>query len=116
MMTDADTTIAQLKQFVQSFVDERDWQRFHDPKNLSMSVAIEAAELMEHFQWLRSGQLSELGEDRVAMAAIEEELADVFCYVLSFASAMGIDLCAALESKMVKNRKKYPTEKFKGRF
>lgn len=105
-----------MKGVVQEFVDQREWQQFHDPKNLSMSIAIEAAELMEHFQWLRSGQSSELGEDRVAMAAIEEELADVFCYVLSFASAMGIDLCATLESKMVKNRKKYPVEKFKGRF
>lgn len=101
---------------VEEFVDQREWQQFHDPKNLSMSIAIEAAELMEHFQWLRSGQLSDLEEDRVAMAAIEEELADVFCYVLSFASAMGIDLCAALESKMVKNKEKYPVEKFKGRF
>ena len=115
-MKDQDTTVAAMKGVVQEFVDQREWQQFHDPKNLSMSIAIEAAELMEHFQWLRSGQLSELEGDPVAMAAIEEELADVFCYVLSFASAMGIDLCATLESKMVKNRQKYPVEKFKGRF
>lgn len=115
-MNDQDTTVAAMMDVVEEFVDQREWQQFHDPKNLSMSIAIEAAELMEHFQWLRSGQLSDLEEDRVAMAAIEEELADVFCYVLSFASAMGIDLCAALESKMVKNKEKYPVEKFKGRF
>ena len=115
-MNDKDTTVAAMKGMVEKFVDQRDWQQFHDPKNLSMSIAIEAAELMEHFQWLRSDQLRELGEDRVAIAAVEEELADVFCYVLAFASAMGIDLCAALESKMVKNKQKYPVEKFKGRF
>ena len=115
-MNDQNTTVAAMKDVVQEFVDQREWQQFHDPKNLSMSIAIEAAELMEHFQWLRSGQLSELEGDRVAMAAIEEELADIFCYVLAFAGAMGIDLCAALESKMVKNRQKYPVEKFKGRF
>ena len=115
-MKDQDTTVAAMKNMVQEFVDQREWEQFHDPKNLSMSIAIEAAELLEHFQWLRSDQLAEVGEDRVAMAGIEEELADVFCYVLSFASAMGIDLCAALESKMAKNRQKYPVEKFKGRF
>ena len=87
-----------MMEFVQDFVDERDWQKFHDPKNLSMSIAIEAAELMEHFQWLRSDQLQDLKDDPEAMAHIEEELADVFCYVLAFAGAMGIDLCAALVS------------------
>ncbi len=105
-----------MKEFVQDFVHERDWQKFHDPKNLSMSIAIEAAELMEHFQWLRIDQLRDLEGDSEVMAHVEEELADVFCYVLAFAEAMGIDLCASLDSKMVKNRKKYPVERFKGKF
>ena len=115
-MNDQDTTLAAMTQMVQSFVDERDWRQFHDAKNLSMSIAIEAAELMEHVQWLRSEQLDALRKDPAVMAEIEEELADVFCYVLAFAASMGIDLCAALESKMVKNREKYPAEQFKGRF
>lgn len=115
-MNDQDTTVVAMAEVVQSFVDERDWQQFHDPKNLSMSIAIEAAELMEHFQWLRSEQLDALRKDPAVMAEIKEELADVFCYVLAFAASMGIDLCAALESKMVKNREKYPAEQFKGRF
>jgi len=115
-MNDHETTVSAMKEFVQEFVAERDWQQFHDPKNLSMSIAIEAAELMEHFQWLRSDQLQDLKGDSGAMAQVEEELADVFCYVLAFAGEMGIDLCASLDSKMVKNRKKYPVERFKGRF
>ena len=115
-MNDHETTVAAMKEFVQHFVAERDWEQFHDPKNLSMSIAIEAAELMEHFQWLRSDQLRDLKRDSEVMAQVQEELADVFCYVLAFAAEMGIDLCASLDSKMVKNRKKYPVERFKGRF
>ena len=115
-VTDATTTVAELKKLVDDFVAERDWERFHDPKNLAASIAIEAAELMEHFQWLRSDQLADLKGDSEAMAQVEEEMEDVFCYVLAFAGEMGIDLCASLDSKMVKNRKKYPAERFKGRF
>lgn len=115
-MNDQDTTVAAMTRMVQSFVNEREWQQLHDPKNLSMSIAIEAAELMEHFQWLRSEQLAALRKDSAVMSEIEEELADVFCYVIAFAASMEIDLCAALESKMVKNREKYPAEQFKGRF
>ncbi len=115
-MNDHETTVAAMKEFVQEFVDERDWQQFHDAKNLSMSIAIEAAELMEHFQWLRSDQLRDLKGNAEVMAQVEEELADVFCYVIAFAEEMGIDLCASLDSKMVKNRKKYPVEQFKGKF
>lgn len=114
-MNDHDTTLQALKALVQSFVDERQWRPFHDPKNLSMSIAIEAAELMEHFQWLRSDQLAAVRDDPAEMADIREEIADVLCYVLSFASVMGIDLGAALESKMHKNREKYPAERFRGR-
>ena len=115
-MSDTNTTIDELKQLVHNFVAERDWQQFHSPKNLSMALAIEAAELMEHFQWRRSDPLRDLKDDSEVMAQVEEELADVFCYVLAFAGEMGIDLCASLDSKMVKNREKYPVERFKGRF
>ena len=115
-MNDQETTVSAMKEFVQDFVVEREWQQFHDPKNLSMSIAIEAAELMEHFQWLRSDQLRGLKDDPEAMALVKEELADVFCYVIAFAGEMGIDLCASLDSKMVKNRQKYPVDRFKGKF
>lgn len=115
-MNDAQTTVAELIKLIDDFVAEREWERFHDPKNLSMSMAIEAAELMEHFQWLRSEELTSVLEHERKMAQIREELADIIAYVLSFASTMGIDLSSALEDKMKKNALKYPAEDFRGRF
>lgn len=115
-MSDHTQTVQQLKDLVQRFVDERDWQPYHDPKNLAMSIAIETAELMEHFQWWRTDELAALRENPKLMAEVREELADITCYVLSFASSMGIDLADALEAKLVKNVKKYPADKFRGRF
>lgn len=115
-MQDATTTVQELVKLMDDFVAERDWQPFHDPKNLSTSIAIEAAELMEHFQWLRSDQLPAVREDPEAMARIREEVADITAYVLSFASTMGIDISSALEEKMKKNAVKYPIERFRGRF
>lgn len=111
-MDDSTTTIQQLKDVVQRFSDERDWEQFHTPKNLSMSIAIEAAELMEHFQWTRPDEWS--GFDDAKKIEIQEELADVFCYCLAFANTMDIDLASAFENKMARNRKKYPAEEFKG--
>ncbi len=115
-MQDVTTTIGELTKLVDDFVAERDWQPFHDPKNLSTSIAIEAAELMEHFQWLRSDQLSTIRDDTEAIKQIREEIADIMAYVLSFASTMGIDISSALEDKMKKNAVKYPIERFRGRF
>ena len=115
-MQDTTTTVAELIKLVDDFVAERQWQPFHDPKNLSMSIAIEAGELMEHVQWLRSDELSALKSDEPKMAEIRAELADIFAYLLSFADTMGIDLSSALEDKMKKNAVKYPVEKYRGRF
>lgn len=115
-MYDSTTTVAELIKLVDDFVAERDWQPYHDAKNLSASIAIEAAELMEHFQWLRSDQLDSVREDPASMAAIREELADIAAYVLSFANKMGIDVSSALEEKMRKNSEKYPVDRFRGRF
>lgn len=115
-MTDQDTTIAELKLVMQDFVDARNWHQFHDAKNLSASIAIEAAELMEHFQWVRSEELHAIREDREQMAEIREEVADVLAYLLSFASAMEIDLAQALTAKMTKNNAKYPVDDYYGTF
>lgn len=115
-MHDSTTTVAELKKRMADFVAEREWQPFHDPKNLAMSLAIETAELMEHFQWLRSDELKSVRDDSAAMEAIREELADVTAYLLSFANSLGIDLAAAFEAKMEKNVRKYPAETFRGRF
>ena len=114
-MRDDVTTIAELKKLVEDFVVEREWEPFHDPKNLSASIAIEAAELMEHFQWLRSDELDSIQEDREKMGQIGEELADIMAYLVSCASALGVDLSSALADKMKKNAIKYPADKFRGK-
>lgn len=114
-MDDTQTTLADLKKLMEAFVAERDWQPFHDPKNLSASIAIEAAELMEHFQWLRTDQLDSVKRDPARMAEIRDELADILAYVLSFANQMNIDLATALREKMAKNARKYPAEVYRGR-
>lgn len=114
-MNDDQTTMAQLKQIVADFVAQRDWQQFHDPKNLSMAIAIEAAELMEHFQWLRSDQLDGATSDQ-ERTQIGDEMADIAAFLLSLANVLEIDLSAALERKMLKNADKYPAEEFRGRF
>jgi NTP pyrophosphatase (non-canonical NTP hydrolase) len=115
-MNDTTTTVASLKGLMADFVSERDWAPFHDPKNLSASIAIEAAELMEHFQWLRSDELQTVCDDANAMRAIREELADILAYLLSFATRMEIDLSTALEEKMKKNAAKYPVDRYRGKF
>ncbi len=115
-MSDQTTTVAELRQIMADFVAEREWEQFHDPKNLAASIAIETAELMEHFQWRRSEELDAIKKDAALMGQIREELADVTAYLLSFANCMGIDLSQALRDKMVKNAQKYPAEEFKGRF
>ncbi len=115
MNNDTQTTVAELRELMQAFVDERDWQQFHSPKNLSMSLAIEAGELMEHFQWLTVEESCKLPSDPAARNAIGEELADVLCYALSLANAMKLDIATAIRQKMVKNAQKYPAEKFRGK-
>ena len=115
-MLDSKTTLADIKSTVGEFVDQRDWQQFHSPKNLSMALAIEAAELMEHFQWLSIDQSRQLVQDPSRRQEIEEEMADVFCYLLALANQLEVDLSSAVVKKMVKNRAKYPAAEFRGRF
>ena len=115
-MSDTATTVAELRQLVQAFVDERDWRQFHAPKNLSMSLAIEAAELMEHFQWIDAAESRDLRGDPQKLSAVADELADVVCYALALANELGIDVSTAMRAKMVKNAVKYPAPEFRGRF
>jgi NTP pyrophosphatase (non-canonical NTP hydrolase) len=115
-MSDAETTIRELRQIVKRFVDERDWNQFHDPKNLSMAIATEAAELMEHFRWLTGPQALALRDSPDELKQVREELADILCFTLSFANALDIDLATALRDKMIKNAEKYPADRFRGRF
>ena len=116
MTTDSDTTIETLKNTVATFVAERDWQQFHAPKNLSMSLAIEAAELMEHFQWISVEESRELRKDPARLQQVGEELADVVCYALALANELQLDVSTALQLKMQKNALKYPVDEYRGRY
>jgi dCTP diphosphatase len=112
--SDSTTTITEIREIVRRFVDERDWRQFHAPKNLSMSLAIEAAELMEHFQWIDVAESRQADHQR--LAGIRDEMADVLCYLLALANELDIDLTTALRDKMVKNAQKYPAEASRGRY
>lgn len=115
-MPDSQTTVESLCRLIREFVDERDWQQFHSPKNLSMALAIEAAELMEHFQWIDVEASRRISEDPDKLSAVGEELADVFCYTFALADALGIDVADAVRAKMVKNAEKYPADEYRGRY
>ena len=108
--------MAELREIVRQFVEERDWQQFHSPKNLSMSLAIEAAELMEHFQWIDIAESRRIGDDPAKLAEVRDEIADVLCYLLALANELGVDLSTAIRDKMVKNAAKYPAELSRGRY
>jgi dCTP diphosphatase len=114
-LTDSTTTITELKTRVLGFVRERDWEQFHSPKNLSMALAAEAGELMEHFLWATPEKSKEIAADPVKRQKIADELADVVVYALEFANMTGLDVAASIEAKMAANAKKYPVEKAKGR-
>lgn len=115
-MADAATTLEDLKALVRRFVEERAWQPFHSPKNLAMGIAVEAAELMECFLWLDLPASYETANDPKKRAAIADEMADVFCYLLNLSNVLGIDLSEALQAKMVKNAVKYPAEEYRGKY
>lgn len=112
---DAETTVQSLRELVAEFVAERDWQQFHSPKNLAMSISIEAAELMEHFQWDTVNASREVKDDPEKRAAVAEELADVLSYCLALANTLNIEVSDAMKKKMAKNRLKYPVDRYRGR-
>ncbi len=112
-MEDNTTTIETIKMQLKKFVDERDWHQFHSPKNMSMGIAIEASELMEHFLWSDTQQSYEIVEKK--RQEIEHEIADVAVFLLMFCAENNIDLAAAIEKKMKINAEKYSVEKAKGK-
>lgn len=115
-MADSTTTVAALRDAVRRFADEREWGPFHSPKNLAMGLAVETAELMEHFLWVDSAASREVTRDPDKRQAVAEELADVACHLLNLCNALDVDLSEAVQAKMVKNAQKYPVEKYRGRF
>ncbi|MDA0657539.1 MAG: nucleotide pyrophosphohydrolase [Planctomycetota bacterium] len=107
-MSDNETTVQELRNLVDRFVAERSWQKHHAPKNLSMALAIEAAELMEHFQWLDVDASRDIVHDTETLQAVGEELADVVCYAIALANTLKLDLSTTIAKKMRKNELKYP--------
>jgi len=106
-MDDSQTTVRELRDMFKDFVRARHWERAHSPKNLAMCIAIEAAELMEIFQWCSLDEASRIASTP-EFEHVREELADVLIYCLSMANALDIDISAAIEDKLIKNAKKYP--------
>lgn len=105
---DEQTTVQELRQNVHEFVAARNWYQYHTPKHLAMSIAIEAAEIMEHFQWLTVAESQQLLADPHKRADVADEVADVLIYCLSFANATGIDLSQAIRTKLARNETRFP--------
>jgi len=112
MDTGPGSELAQLRDIVRQFIEERDWDQFHTPKNLASALSVEAAELLEHFQWLQHGRLEELGPDK--LVEVRHEMADVLVYLVRLADKLDVDLFAAVQEKMVLNRAKYPADLVRG--
>lgn len=105
-------SLADLSQQLQQFNADRDWQQFHAPKNLASALVVEAAELLEHFQWMTEAQSRELLPEK--RAAVGAEVADVLLYLIQLADALGIDPLAAAQAKLTLNARKYPVERARG--
>lgn len=113
---DDTTTLSDLKNLVEGFVDQRNWAQFHSPKNLSMALAVEASELMDLFKWHTEIESVEAMKQASTKDAAVEEMADVVIYCVAFANRNGIDIAQAVTRKVSSNRRKYPARKFRGRF
>ncbi|MDH5229709.1 MAG: nucleotide pyrophosphohydrolase [Gammaproteobacteria bacterium] len=105
-------SIEDLQHRLKLFAEERDWEQFHSPKNIVMALIVEAAELVEHFQWLKEEESEKLSGDKLQQ--VKYEMADILVYLLRLSERLDIDLLAAVEEKMVVNAKKYPVDKVKG--
>lgn len=111
----ADKTIEELTKLVQKFCEERDWDQFHNPKDLAIGISTEANELLDIFRFKSEEDMKDIMKDAGKKEHVTEELADVLFFVLRFAQMNGIDLCGAVMDKLEKNDRKYPVEKIKGK-
>lgn len=108
----ATSELMAMRDVLREFVRERDWSRFHSPKNLAAALSVEASELLEPFTWLATGDKTEL--DDAKLRAIRHEMADVLAYLIMLADSLDVDLHGALLEKMAINRVKYPVHKVRG--
>jgi NTP pyrophosphatase (non-canonical NTP hydrolase) len=112
---DDHTTLADLRRRVAEFNTARDWEQFHTPKDVSAAIAIEAAELMEHFLWLTDEQAQSAMNDEGKRAAVLDEIADVLLYVLVLANALDVDVSEAVLGKLERNEERFPAAEWRGR-
>ena len=115
-MPDGTVSLAVLKGIVGQFVHEREWERFHTPKNLTAAIAIESAELMEIFQWTDTQESQHQATAPDVRLRVEEELADVLIYCHALANQLDLDLSEAVSRKVELNARKYPTDRYRGRY
>jgi NTP pyrophosphatase (non-canonical NTP hydrolase) len=108
----ASDPLRELALVLRRFADERDWDQFHAPKNLAMALSVEAAELLEHFQWLGEEESKQLPADKLAQ--VGEEMADVLLYLVRLADKLDVDLVQAAKRKVQLNAQKYPVERARG--
>jgi len=108
----ATSELMAMRDVLREFVRERDWSRFHSPKNLAAALSVEASELLEPFTWLATGDKTEL--DDAKLRAVRHEMADVLAYLIMLADSLDVDLHGALFEKMAINRVKYPVHKVRG--
>ncbi|NLF97790.1 MAG: nucleotide pyrophosphohydrolase [Candidatus Riflebacteria bacterium] len=111
ILSDAETSISELKTLVANFIADRDWHKYHTPKNIAVSVVLEASELLEHFQWSPPANEEIDAHKRLEIA---EEMCDVIAYLLSLANVLDIDISSSMVAKMRKNCQKYPTSDYNG--
>ncbi|MFH0929101.1 MAG: nucleotide pyrophosphohydrolase [Candidatus Aenigmatarchaeota archaeon] len=113
---DQKVTVEELKKLVAKFRDEREWAKYHTPKDLAVSISVEANELLELFQWKTNEEVEELLKKNEKYQKVLEELADVMIYCLNLADTIGGDVSDAVKKKLEHNEKKYPIEKIKGNY
>ena len=112
---DGNTVVEELINNVRAFLKEREWEKYHNPKDLAESICIEAAELLQIFQWITPQESEQFKNDLSKVQQIKEELADITIYCLSIANTLNLDLTKAVLNKIEQNKKKYPTNIYKGK-
>ena len=115
-MLDQEVTISELKNKVKAFIGEREWTKYHKPKDVAISIAIESSELLERFQWLSDDEIEQMIQDPQTLRGIESELADIAIYCLSLSNVLGTDLSEVVLRKIKENESKYPVEKTRGSY
>ena len=116
MTSDKTTNMSELRDRIREFVDSRDWSKYHNPKDIAISIVIEASELLEIFQWTKESELHTITEDPRELKELEAELADVMIYCLILANVLDIDISQTISKKIKNNIDKYPINKIKGNY